>query len=96
MNWFTNILKTFGPRLIGVGVAAGASAIYSHSKGTVVIEPTQVTEMVTGMLLTYAAAHRAASVVINPGDAAKGRVADGIKTAADDPKASDTVVIPAK
>lgn len=96
MNWLTNVLKTLGPRVIGAGVAAVGGIIYGKTKGTVQIDTVQVTEIVTGMLVTYATAHRAASAVINPGDAAKGRVADGIKTAADDPQASDAVIIPPK
>lgn len=94
MDWFKNVLKTLGPRVIGAGAAMAASLIYGKTKGAVTIDPTQVTEIVTGMLVTYATAHRAASAIINPGDAAKGRVADAVKTAADDPNASNTVIVP--
>lgn len=96
MDWLTNVLKTLGPRAIGVGAAAVASIVYGKTKGAVQIDATQVTEIVSGMLITYATAHRAASAVINPGDAAKGRVADAVKTAADDPQASNTVIVPPK
>lgn len=96
MNWFTKILKVLGPRVIGAGVSAVGGIIYAKTKGTVQVDTTQVAEIVTGMIITYATAHRGASALINPGDAATGRVAEGIDKAANDPRASDAVVIPPK
>lgn len=93
---FGKLLKTLGPRLIGIAVAGVASLIYDKTKGAVQMDPETTTALVTGMLATYAVAHRGASALINPGDAATGRVADGIDRAANDPHASDTVVIPPK
>lgn len=97
MGFLVNILKVLGPRVIGVAAAAVAGFIFDKTKGAVTVEPTQVVEIVTTMLTTYAVAHRAATAVSpNPGDAATGRIATGENNAANDPKSSDTVVIPPK
>lgn len=93
MNWFKSVLKTLGPRVIGAAVAGLSSYIYDKTKGAVQMDPETTTQLVTGMLIVYAGAHRAASAVINPGDAAKGRVADAVKEASDSPFI-DTVKIP--
>lgn len=94
MPSLNGILKAVGPRLIGIAVAAIASLVYDKTKGAIQMDPETTTQLVTGMLVVYAGAHRAASAVINPGDAAKGRVADAIKTAADDPRADNVVRVP--
>lgn len=97
MNFLMNVLKVMGPRLIGVAAAGVAGYIFDKSKGAVTLDAAQVTGLVTTMLGTYAVAHRAAtSVSPNPGDAATGRVATGENTAANDPRAPETVIIPPK
>lgn len=94
MPSLNGILKAIGPRLIGVAVAGLSSWIYDKTKGAVQMDAETTTQLVTGMLVVYAGAHRAASAYLNPGDAAKGRVADAIKTAADDPHADNVVRVP--
>lgn len=96
MNWFTSIFKTFGPRLLGTAASAVAGYVVVKSKGVVQIDPTTLIEVGTAMIGSYAATHRATSAKVNKGDAASARVAEGIDKAADDPHASDTVVIPPK
>lgn len=97
MGFLKNILKTFGPRLLGVAASAVAGLIVTKTKGVVQIDPTTMVEVGTAMIAGYAATHRAATAVSNnPGDAATGRVAEGENRAANDPHASDAVVIPPK
>lgn len=97
MNWFSSVLKTFGPRLLGIGASALAGLIVTKTKGVVQIDPSTLVEVGTTMIAAYATTHRAATAIsANPGDAATGRVATGIDKAANDPHASDTVVIPPK
>lgn len=79
----SGILKSMGPRFIGILCAGLATFVQSKSRGAVVIDPGQMTEIVMGALGAYAVGHRAASTVINPGDASTGRIADAEKTAAD-------------
>lgn len=84
MNWFTNILRVLGPRL----VAAGAAVLVTKAaeKG-VTLDPTEVAGVLVG---SYAAIHKAISSKINPGDAASGRVAAAEKSAANN---GGTVVV---
>jgi hypothetical protein len=97
MNWLTNVMKVVGPRLIGAAAAGAAGVIYAKTKGAVTVDPTQVAEIVTTMIGTYAVAHRTVTAISpNPGDAATGRVAAGENAAANNPMAGDTVVIPPK
>lgn len=97
MNWLTNMLKTFGPRLLGVGASAIAGVVVTKTKGVVQIDPATLVEVGTAMIGAYAATHRATTAVSsNPADAATGRVAEAVDKAANDPQASDTVVIPPK
>lgn len=84
MNIFTRLFKTFAPRVIGAAVSGFTGWIYAKSQGTVMVDPEMATKLITGMLLTYAGAHRAASAVINPGDAATSRVAEAIHEASDE------------
>lgn len=82
MNWLNAVAKTLGPRVIGAAVAGAAGWIYAHTKGAVTVDAAAVAEQITGALVVYAASHRAASSFINPGDAAKQRIADAEKNAA--------------
>lgn len=91
MNWFTNILKTLGPRVIGA--AAGAVAAKISETTGVAVDPATLVGIA---LAAYAAAHKAVSAKVNPGDAATGRVSDAIDKAANDPRASNTVTISEK
>lgn len=66
-----SLIKSFGPRIIAAAVASIAGYIYSKTHGSVTVDTTQVSELVTGMLLTYATIHRLASSKINPEDSTK-------------------------
>lgn len=87
---FGSIFKTLGPRIIGGLMGGVATYIGVKTAGIVQIDPAQAAEVVTGIIVTYAASHRVASSVINPGDAAKGRLADAEKQATD---VGSTVVV---
>jgi hypothetical protein len=80
---FSGVLKSIGPRLVGIICAGAATYLGTKSNGAVTIDAGQLTEVVMGALASYAVAHRAASTVINPGDASTGRIADAEKNAAD-------------
>lgn len=97
MNFLTGLLKTFGPRLLGIAASGVAGIIVTKTKGVVQVDPTTLVEVGTAMIGAYAATHRGVTAVSNnPGDAATNRVATGIDTAANNPRANDTVVIPPK
>lgn len=83
MNFVSSIFKTFAPRVIGAAVTGLAGWLYAKSKGTVMVDPQMATEMIVGALVTYSATHRGVSSIVNPGDAAKGRIADAEKAAAE-------------
>lgn len=86
-----NLFKVLGARIVGGLAAAAAGWIFVHTKGIVQVDATQVVEIGSTMLGTYAASHRILSRWTNPGDAAKGRLADAEKVAVD----TGTVVQPA-
>lgn len=90
MNWFSSILKILGPRVLG---AAAAIATTKLAEQGVTVDPGTLVGIGLG---TYAAVHKAVSAHVNPGDSATGRVAEAVKTAANDPQASNTVIIPPK
>lgn len=69
MNW-AGLLRVVAPRLIGVVASGAAGWVFVHSKGTVTLDPTQLTELGTTMLATYAAGHTATAAVLNPAAAA--------------------------
>lgn len=97
MGFLSNILKTFGPRLLGIAASAIAGLIVTKTKGVVQIDPTTMVEVGTAMIGAYAASHRAVTAVSsNPADAATARVATAVDEAANDPAASNAVVIPPK
>jgi hypothetical protein len=75
---FTNILRVFGPRLIGVLAGYGATRI-SEQTG-VAVDPAALIAIGT---VVYSGAHRVVSSIVNKGDAATGRVAHAENTAAD-------------
>lgn len=79
----SGIFKSVGPRAIGILFAGLATYVQAKSKGAVVLDPTQLTEIVVGALGAYAVGHRASSTVINPGDASTGRLADAEKHASE-------------
>lgn len=85
-----NLIRTFGPRIAGGIVSWLAGLIYVKTKGMVQIDATQVVEVGTLMVGSYAGSHRLLSRVLNPGDAAKGRLAEAEKEAVD----TGTVVQP--
>lgn len=80
MNW-AGLLRVVAPRLIGVVASAGAGWIYTHSKGTVSLDPQQLTVLGTTMLASYAAAHTATAAVVNPAAAATPVLAEAGKEA---------------
>lgn len=82
MNFLKATLKTLGPRLIGVICSTIAGIIAEKTKGAVTIDPETATAVITGSMIgSYAVAHRVASSFINPGDAAKSRLAEAEKIA---------------
>lgn len=83
------IAKVIGPRL--VAVAAGWLSAELAKRFGAVVEPESLTAIMIG---TYAGVHKAISAKVNPGDAATGRVADGINAAANDPSVDAVVRIP--
>lgn len=78
---FGKIWTVFGPRAIGILAGGLASFIFAKTKGTVTIDPTTLAEYGTTLLTVYAASHKAASVVINPGDTASPKLAEANKDA---------------
>ena len=94
MDWLTAVAKTFGARVLGAAASGVAGWVFAKTRGVVTVDPATLTTVaMQGALMigTYAATHRAASSVVNPVDAAKGRVADAGKVAADN---GGTVVVP--
>lgn len=81
MNFLIAALKVAGPRILGSIFAGTATWIAAKTQGSVTIDPEVAAATVTSILLSYAAAHRMTSSVVNPGDSAKGRVADAMKDA---------------
>lgn len=85
---FGNILRTFGPRLVGVLAGYGATRI-SEQTG-VAVDPASLIAIGT---VVYSGAHRLISAFVNKGDAATGRVAAAENTASE---RGSTVVVPPK
>lgn len=81
MNWLKAVLVTVGPRIIGAVAGGVASWVYAKTRGTVTIDASQAAEIVTAGLVGYAGLHKAVSSFVNPGDAAKLRVARAEKDA---------------
>lgn len=82
MDWLMNVAVIVGPRIAGALAAVIAGKL--TEKGWTIDQAT-----VLGVeLAIYAGVHKALSAHVNPGDAAKGRVADAEKEAA----ATGTVV----
>jgi hypothetical protein len=90
MRFVSAIFRTFAPRVIGAAAAATAGWIYAKTHGAIVLDQDATIKLVSGMLLTYAGAHRAASAVINPGDAANASLATAETHAVD----NNTAVVP--
>lgn len=88
---FRNILRTLGPRILASALGGLATYVGIKTSGAVQIDPTAAAEIVTGILVTYSAAHRGTSAVVNKGDAATGRVAEAENRASE---LSSTVVVP--
>ena len=91
---FGTLLRTLGPRILGALFGGLATYVGVKTSGALQIDPAAAAEVVTGALLSYAAAHRVGSAVVNPGDAAKGRLATAEKTATDN--GSTVTVAPSK
>ena len=81
MNWLKAVLITVGPRVIGAVAGGISSWVFAKTQGAVSIDPSQAAQIVTAGLIGYAGIHKAASSFINPGDAAKLRVARAEKDA---------------
>lgn len=76
MNWLKAFAVTVLPRVVAAvaGVIVGKAAQHG-----VTLDPTETTGVI---LAAYAGIHKAINSQVNPGDAAKGRVADAEKVAA--------------
>jgi len=78
VNRIFSFLMTRGPRL--VAAAASVAIVKGAAHVGLSLDPA---ETQGAILATYAIVHRAISSSVNPGDAAKGRVAAAEKVAAD-------------
>jgi hypothetical protein len=67
---FGTLWSMFGPRLIGAAASAAAGFVFAKTRGTVQLDATQLAELGTTMIGTYALAHTASAVKINPAAAA--------------------------
>jgi hypothetical protein len=92
------ILTTLGPRILGGVASMIAGWVFVHTKGAITVDPDKVVEIgnkvveIGGTMIgSYALTHRVVSRWLNPGDAAKARLADAEKTAVD----TGSAVIPA-
>lgn len=74
MNW-GGLLRVVAPRLLGGVASAAAGWVFVHSKGAVTLDPTQMVELGTTMILTYGGIHTAAAAKVNPTAAASPIVA---------------------
>lgn len=77
MDWFSNILRAWGPRVIG-SVAGVAATKITESTG-ISVDPAVLIGVGT---IVYSGVHKAISAHVNPGDAANGRVVTAEKQAA--------------
>lgn len=77
MNWLKTVAQTLGSRLIAVVVSV---VVAKAAQKGLTLDPAEVGGLVLG---AYATVHRGVSSRINPGDAAKGRLADAEKDASD-------------
>ncbi len=75
------LFTTLGPRVFGGIASMAAGWIFVKTRGLVTIDANQVVEVGGAMIGSYAATHRVLSRFINPGDAAKSRLADAEKDA---------------
>lgn len=90
-SWLSAVARTWLPRVLASVLGGVATYVGVKTSGAVQIDPAAAAEGITTILLTYSAAHKAVSSVINPGDAAKGRVAKAEKAASSQ---GGTVVVP--
>lgn len=90
-NWLGAVVRVWAPRVIASVLGGIATYVGVKTSGAVQIDPAAAAEVITGILVTYSAGHKAISSIINPGDAAKGRVASAEKTASSN---GGTVVVP--
>lgn len=81
MNWLKAVAITFGPRLLGAAAGAFSSWVFAKTKGAVQIDAAQAAQIVGAGFVGYAAAHKGLSSWVNPGDAAKLRIARAEKSA---------------
>lgn len=76
-SWLKAFAVTVLPRL---AAAAAAVIVGKAAQHGVTLDPVETTGVVLG---AYGALHKAINSKVNPGDAAKGRVADAEKVASD-------------
>lgn len=81
MNWLKGILRIAGPRVLGSIFGGIATYIGVKTSGAVQIDPVQAGEVVTGILLSYSATHKAASAKVNPDDGASRRLVTAVQEA---------------
>jgi uncharacterized membrane protein len=73
-NW-GGLVRVLAPRIIGAAASGLAGLVFTKTHGAVSLDPTQLTELGTTMILTYGVTHTAASAKINPVGAASPVVA---------------------
>lgn len=88
MDWFKAMLVTVAPRIVAAGAAVVVAKAAAHG---VTLDPTETTGLI---LAAYAGIHKAINSQVNPGDAAKGRIAEAEKVASEN--GSTVKVAPAK
>jgi hypothetical protein len=88
---FGKVMTVFGPRVVAGAASFIAGWIYVHTKGMVTVDATQVVQIGSTMLGSYAVTHRVLSAIgLNPGDSASGRLAAAEKEAV----STGTAVVP--
>jgi hypothetical protein len=85
MRFFTGLLKTYLPRLLGIG--AGWATTKIAEKTGLIVDPASLN---AAALAAYATVHRVVSSKVNPGDAATKELATAEKDAA----RTGTAVVP--
>jgi hypothetical protein len=75
MNW-AGLIRVLAPRLLGGVASAAAGWVFTKSHGAVQLDPTQMVELGTTMILTYGLSHTAVAAKINPAAAATPTLAE--------------------
>lgn len=83
-NWIRQAWKTSGSRTLGLIAGFVASYLHIAARDLDKVDASLVTEMIAVYVAAYLAVHRAMSAIMNPGDAARPKLADAEKHAVED------------